>query len=301
LTSRQRRQARLEAHLRAAQLDTGLVTASPLRGGAVAETWLLTYDDGRQLVAKTMLEPPPGLHAAEAAGLEVLAQTGTVATPAVVAVREELLVLEAMAPRVDTEAFWEQLADDLAALHDAEQPEVFGWPSDGYLGRVVQRNALDADGYRFFAEQRLLRYVEEPPADAAMTREDRLALERLCERLPELLPPAKPVLTHGDLWSGNVVATADGRPALIDPAVSYGWAEVDLSMLWASERPPASDRLFARYAERRPQPPGFEARVPILHLRELLSVVAHVGDLLGTMRAVRATLAPFAPRGARPA
>jgi hypothetical protein len=29
----------------------------------------------------------------------------------------------------------------------------------------------------------------------------------------------------------NILVTADGEPAVIDPAVSYMWAEVDLSHL----------------------------------------------------------------------
>jgi fructosamine-3-kinase len=52
------------------------------------------------------------------------------------------------------------------------------------------------------------------------------------------------VLTHGDLRSGNLVSQSGGRIAVIDPAVSYTWAEVDLSMLWCSPRPPAAGRFF---------------------------------------------------------
>ena len=45
------------------------------------------------------------------------------------------------------------------------------------------------------------------------------------------------------------MATSDGSPALIDPAVSYMSPEVDLSHLWCSPRPPASDRFFNVHAE----------------------------------------------------
>jgi fructosamine-3-kinase len=102
-----------------------------------------------------------------------------------------------------------------------------------------------------------------------------------------------PVLTHGDLWSGNLLATPDGRPVLIDPAVSFGWAEVDLSMMWCERRPPGSKRFFERYRELQPLAPGWEARMPILHLRELLCVIAHVGNAWGTTEIVSQILAPF--------
>ncbi|MFF0372543.1 fructosamine kinase family protein [Micromonospora sp. NPDC005087] len=34
------------------------------------------------------------------------------------------------------------------------------------------------------------------------------------------LPDRPACLTHGDLWAQNILATPDGQPALIDPAVS---------------------------------------------------------------------------------
>jgi hypothetical protein len=56
-------------------------------------------------------------------------------------------------------------------------------------------------------------------------------------------------LTHCDLWANNVLATEDGRPALIDPAVSYTWADVDLARLWCSPHPPEANRFFDVRAE----------------------------------------------------
>ena len=102
------------------------------------------------------------------------------------------------------------------------------------------------------------------------------------------------VLTHGDLWTGNLVAGPDGRIAVIDPAVSFTWAEVDLSMLWNNSRPPASDRFFGAYQELNPSPDGWRDRMPVLHLREHLSVIAHFGPAASrTIAQVREILGPF--------
>lgn len=52
------------------------------------------------------------------------------------------------------------------------------------------------------------------------------------KRVPTAPLPPKPhvALVHGDLWSGNAHALADGRFALIDPAAYAGHYEVDLAL-----------------------------------------------------------------------
>jgi fructosamine-3-kinase len=139
----------------------------------------------------------------------------------------------------------------------------------------------------------LLRWLPEPKVRAVLDAEDRRALERLCDALPELLPRRPSCVTHGDLWSQNVLGTAQGEPALIDPAVSRTWAEVDLSMLWSSPRPPQSDRFFDVYAEVTGLDAGWRDRMPLLHLRQHLAVVAQFEPDWGHGEQLRAALAPF--------
>jgi fructosamine-3-kinase len=158
---------------------------------------------------------------------------------------------------------------------------------------VLDSNDWTADGHEFFAARRLLRYLPEPRVDRALTAADRRALEALCDRLPDIVPPMPAVLTHGDLWCGNILGHPAGGLTVIDPAVSYTWAEVDLSMLYCCPRPPATDRFFAVYQDVNPSPPGWAERMPVLHLRELLSTIAHLPDAAWAVVRVRETLAPF--------
>ncbi|MFD6423326.1 fructosamine kinase family protein [Streptomyces sp. NPDC060198] len=262
-------------------------------GGAVAIAGLVTLEDDSQVFAKTLLGPDRDVFPVEAVGLTELRETGGVATPEVLCASPHLLVLEKMQPRRDDERFWERLAHTVAALHTTTTAERFGWHRPGWLGRLRQDNTWDTDGHTFFGERRILRWLEEPLVEAAFDASERQALERLCAALPELVPNRPPCLTHGDLWQENIVATADGTPVLIDPAVSYNWPEVDLSMLWCSPRPPASDRFFAVYEEITGIDEGWRERMDLFHLRELLGVIAHDDDGWGAAEAIRKTIAPF--------
>jgi len=89
------------------------------------------------------------------------------------------------------------------------------------VGKIV--NGAAPDLFRTEADglAALLRHLTEPPAEQALTADDRRAVERLCARLPELIPPMPAVLTHGDLWTGNLVSQPGGWITVIDPAVSH--------------------------------------------------------------------------------
>ena len=286
---------RLLTEMSALGRASGIASVRRMSGGYVADVWEVGYQDGTRVVGKTVTCAPAGLFRAEADSLAALRATGHVETPAVLAATSQLLMLEALAPRDDSEASWEAFAHDLAALHRGTVHETFGWVSDGYLGRVVQRNPWTADGHAFFAEHRVLRYLDEPLVQQVLTSADRRAVERFCDRLAGIVPVMPAVLTHGDLWSGNLLSR-DGRIAVIDPAVSYIWAEVDLSMLRGCQRPTASDRFFDVYQELNPSPPGWAERMPFLHVRELLSAMAHMGDADGGAHRLRRILSPFYPR-----
>ncbi|MFC4616274.1 fructosamine kinase family protein [Cellulomonas algicola] len=281
--------------LAAAGVDD-VTDVAPLDGGLIAVAGLAQRRSGTPVFAKTLEAGADGMFHAEAEGLHVLRERGGVRTPDVLHVGTDLLVLEALVPRVDTPDLWEALAHAVAHLHSSTTGTRFGWHRDNYLGRMRQDNTWDDDGFEFFARRRLLRWLPEPRVQAALDEQDRRALEHLCDRLTELLPPAPPCLTHGDLWSSNVIATPDGAPALIDPAVSMTWAEVDVAMLWSEPRPPESDRFFDVYAEVVGLDAGWKDRMPLLFLRQELALVAMFDHDWGAAERVRALLVPYRRR-----
>ena len=270
-----------------------VVAVEPVTGGLAALAGIATRQDAPPVFVKAFADgPDDDVFTAEAEGLAALREGG-VATPEVILADRELLVLSVLRARPDSVTYWEQLAHVLARLHTSTIHPRFGWHRDNWLGRRRQINTWDDDGFAFFAEHRLLRWLGQPRVEAALDAGDRVALERLCHRLPELLPDRPACLTHGDLWTQNLLATADGQPALIDPAVSYMWAEVDLAHVWTTSPPPEAQRFFAVYAELTSLDSGWQARMPIVQLRQHLAVLAQFDNDWGAGELIRATLAPF--------
>ena len=261
--------------------------------GSFCVAGMAALRDGGRVFAKTLGDADAGLFEAEADGLSALRELGGVRVPAVVHVSSRLLVLEALRPRGDGERFWEHLARMVAALHTSTVSGRFGWHRDGWHGRMRQDNCWETDGHAFFAQHRILRWLPEPLVEAEFDRAERRALERLCAALPELIPAHPPSLTHGDLWPGNILTDGSGAPALIDPAVSYTWPEVDVAELWCPPRPPASDRFFAVYEELARPFDGWRDQAQLLRIWDLFSVVAHGLDTWGAADIVRTLIAPF--------
>jgi fructosamine-3-kinase len=281
-----------QAAIRAAAPFIGdVATVEVLSGGAVNTVFRVTDSRSSAAIVKTNADPPADLFAVEAEGLRVLDRLGGLRVPRIHSVDPTCLVLEALTPELpDCDAFWTHAGRAIAQLHQ-RRGDRFGWRRDGWLGRLPQVNTWSADGHEFFAERRLLRYLAEPPAEAALSRETRRGIERLCARLPQLVPAMPPVLTHGDLWRNNMVAAGPVAPAFVDPAVSWSWAETDLSMALADGGIP--DCFFQAYNDIEPLEDGWRERADLLNLRELLSIVAHFGPVWDVPARIDATVRRF--------
>lgn len=249
-------------------LPPGARDAKRVGGGYINEAFRVVLADGREAFVKTRADAGPGEYTAEAAGLEWLAEPSALRTPRVLDVDERYLALEWIEAGVMDEAGAEELGRGLARTH-AAGARCFGSTEPASLGVVWLPNDRTDSWPEFYAERRLRPLAAQARERDALSPAALAAVERLCQRIDELCgAPEPPARLHGDLWSGNVMADAHGRPWLIDPSAYGGHREVDLAMLRLFGAP--SERVFAAYAELTPLADGWRERVELYQLLPLL-------------------------------
>jgi protein-ribulosamine 3-kinase len=266
----------------------------PVGGGSVAEALRLDTDHGPFFMKAH--GGPGALFSAEAAGLAALAQAGPgLVVPGVLAHADPgpegpgFLVLEWLAPGPAPDP--EVVGRGLARLHRLTSSRGFGFERDTYCGGTLQPNGWSATWIDFYRERRLghqLRLlVDAGRLDAATRRRGERLLARLEDRLDG--PPEPPALIHGDLWSGNLMATARG-PALVDPSVAYAHREAELGMMTLFGG--FSPAVFAAYQEAWPLAPGWRARGPLYELYHVMNHATLFGG--GYVAQAQAIIARYA-------
>ncbi len=224
---------------------------------------------------------PSGYFAAEAAGLRWLAEPGAIAVVPVLEVGRDALRLERLQGAAPSAAAAREAGRALARLHDAGAPG-FGWtPSDGaWFGPLTSPFPVPAtsrgDFSTYWAEDRL-----RPLADAVTRLLGAEGHETVDAAIDVIAGGAfdgvsgrgaeQPSRVHGDLWSGNLMWTAEGA-VLIDPAAHGGHRLEDLAML-ALFGAPHLEELFAGYEEEHPLPGDWQRDIPA-HL--FFGLLAHV-------------------------
>lgn len=224
----------------------------------------------------------PDFYRHEAAGLAWLAAAP--GGPRVVEVVEvdDDITLERIEPARATPAAAERFGRSLAVMHSAGAA-AWGAPADGWTGQCFIGNRPQdctptGSWGEFYAEQRVRPFVRIAVDLGVLGGAGLAAVERACDLVASGdldHPDDRPARIHGDLWTGNVLWTADPGGAggsveavLIDPAAHGGHRETDLAML-ALFGAPHLERILAGYTAEFPLRDGWRDRVPLHQLHPL--------------------------------
>jgi fructosamine-3-kinase len=276
----------IEAALREALGDPALAVndLAAAGGGYISHAARVSTSAGDVFV-KWNASGPDDLFLREADGLrEMAAAGGSLLVPRVFGAwgpqgdRPGLIVMEYLPPG-RAAGNPEALGRGLAALHRRVAPQ-FGFAVASYCGTTRQDNPWTSDWIAFYREHRLRSLVRKIEAERSLAVADRRVYERVLDRLPELLDHdgAPPSLIHGDLWSGNVVHTAQG-PGLVDPACAYADREMEfgITTLFGG----FSEPFWEAYEEAWPLPSGWRERNPLYQLYHLLNHHSLFGEHYG--------------------
>lgn len=224
-------------------------------------------DGQAEVYLKERAGAPAGFFAAERRGLQALGESGA-SVPEVLSQGEDHIILAWVEAGAVTDDGMADLGIQLARVH-AQAGTSFGFDCTTWCGEGRQDNRLMDNGHDFFAQRRLLPLGDKAALLGLLNGPEVQLLERLCTRLPDWIPEQPPVLIHGDLWSGNALVTSEGQGVLIDPAVSWGWAEADLAMthLFGGFSP----AFYRAYQSVHSLETGFEERVDLYNLYHLLN------------------------------
>lgn len=245
-----------------------LLSSRSLGGGCINNAACLLTKNGGSFFLKTNARAPADMFAREAEGLRALRVAGGPRLPEPYLFGDDFLLLEDLQPAPRRPGYWQDFGRELAALH-AHTLMRYGFEHDNYIGSTPQPNPWTEDGFVFFAQSRLSFQAQLAGRRGGLSQREVAQVERLAQRLPELLPAQPASLVHGDLWGGNAITDAAGNPALIDPAAHYGWAEAELAMTTLFGAFPQV--FYQSYVDARPLQPGYWERFPIYNLYHLLN------------------------------
>lgn len=259
-------------------LGSKILQSRPLRGGDIADVSLLTLADTRQVVAKRPRMDQPDTTAIEKMMLRHLKSKSALPVPDVLFQTAGLLVLSYVQHEGigDAASASVDVARHVAALHTV-QPKgnrpYYGLDKDTFIGPLPQLNNPAADWCSFFRDNRLLAMAGSAVRTGKLPADIMARIDIFAKKIGDFLPTTpKSSLLHGDLWAGNILIDGNRVAGFIDPAISYGHAEMDLAFIDLMGG--LDPKFFEGYNEISAIDAGFEAKRKIIY--QLWPLLVHV-------------------------
>ncbi|MCC8407646.1 fructosamine kinase family protein [Mucilaginibacter sp. UR6-1] len=253
------------------ELNERIITCLPVSGGDINKAFCLHTQSSKYFIKVNSNSSFPGMFEAEAAGLELIGDTGAIAVPQVLLqgnVNDDAyLILKWLDTQSAGAADLKLLGTQLAAMHQNTSAS-FGLYHHNYMGSLRQRNKKHNSWASFFIEERLEPMVKLAVDNGLLSAKEAAGFDELYHHMPNLFDEEQPALIHGDLWGGNYLISTDGKPNLIDPAVSYGHREFDIAMTTLFGG--FGNGFYEAYSAAYPLAQGWQQRLPLWNIYPLL-------------------------------
>lgn len=209
-------------------------TIQPLSGGSISSAYLLKWDKGAYFLKVNTNSDALEMFVAEQKGLEAIEATATIAVPKVHQVdvynNKAFLLMDYVKSKSASASDYKALGTQLAKLH-LNHKDKFGFTSNNFIGSLPQSNTLHSDWASFYWYERIAPQLKLAKQNKMLKTTEIISEQTAISVFEELLGSnVRPSLLHGDLWGGNYLIAASGRPYLIDPATYWGHPMVDIAM-----------------------------------------------------------------------
>lgn len=240
-------------------------------GGSINEAYRLSTNISPLFLKVNSASKYPRMFETEAIGLNTLASTNTLRIPEPLITGkyrdQAYIVMNHIGSGSPVLDFWDEFGHKLAGMHQVSAA-YFGFESDNYIGSLNQSNKQMDSWSEFFVQERLEPLVKTARDSRQLDTNLNKDFEKLYSVLQDFFPIEPSSLLHGDLWSGNFMADANGDPVIYDPAVYFGHREMDIAM----------SRLFGgfdisfyeAYNEHYPMENGWQDRLEVCNLYPLM-------------------------------
>ena len=261
-----------------------------LTGGDINEVYQVFLKEKSVVIKINNSQSIPQLFEKEKQGLELLSKsTFVVPKPIKTDSIDNLQYLIMDYIEQGSELNWAVFGEKLAQLHQIQE-KYFGLDHNNYIGSLKQINQECGAWSEFYTNHRLIALTAKARDQGLFEKKHCNWVEKLCQRLDELIPACRPSLIHGDLWSGNLLIDTSGHPVLIDPAVYYGHPEMDWAMLSLFGSYPVE--ALDHYQNLHPLEKGLNERKDIHQLHPLMVHLILFGK--GYLNGVESTLKKYA-------
>ena len=256
-----------------------LQRSDPVSGGCISEASRVTVQDSngnkRHYFVKRNHCDFLNNFQCERNGLAAIQASGSIKVPKPIGLglhdTQAWLILEWVEPGVKCKNFFAQFGQRLANLHRCTKSMETGWEEDNYLGATRQQNAPMLHWSEFFAQRRIEAQLKLGVENQRFPSRLITEIRQIVERMDRILAgsESETSLLHGDLWSGNYLADAEGNPVLVDPAIYRGNREAEFGMLKLFGGCPAS--FYDAYHQTYPLAAGWERRNHVYVFYHLLN------------------------------